>query len=405
MLFYVSIFALLLSLILLINNWKSNKNATYLALFLISSSIYGITHYFVMYGKSPFWLAIFYNHFTPLMLLLGPFLFFYIRGTLNDTAALKKSDYFHFIPAIIQLIGILPYTFKPFSEKLQIATTIIQNIDTIIAIRGNYFFSTELNFIFRPVALLMYILYCMYLIWKRFSSSNFDTNIPKKQLLISFRWLIILIVSLFFIVIEFLIITYNSIHLKPSIGLVNSYPLYILSGAAYGVMSLSLLLFPNVLYGIPKRVLVKEEETKKTKKQKQVTTTPAEKATNFDEDPFFDLSENIKTYLEKDRPYLNADFSISDIALAMHVPQNHVSYCINTIMQTKFSTLKADLRIHYATELFSGKLNESYTIEGIAQQAGFKTRTSFYSAFKEKTGMTPTEFIAATNPLIYKQYL
>jgi AraC-like DNA-binding protein len=77
------------------------------------------------------------------------------------------------------------------------------------------------------------------------------------------------------------------------------------------------------------------------------------------------------------------------------VPQNHVSYCINTIMQTKFSTLKADLRINYTIELFSGKLKESYTIEGIAQQAGFKTRASFYNAFKEKTGITPTEFIAA----------
>jgi AraC-like DNA-binding protein len=337
------------------------------------------------------------------MLLLGPLLLFYIRGTLNDTAALKKSDYFHFIPAIIQLIGILPYTFKPFSEKLEIATIIINNIDQILNIHGNYFFSTEINFIIRPVVLLFYIIYCMYLIWKRFAVNHFDANIPKKQFLISFRWLIILIVSLFFIVIEFLIITFNSIHIKPSIGLVNSYPLYILSGVAYCIMSFSLLLFPTILYGIPKRVAIKE--TKRIKPQKQINTIQLEEATNFDEDPFFDLSENIKTYLEKDRPYLNTNFSISDIALAMHVPQNHVSYCINTIMQTKFSTLKADLRVHYATELFSGKLNESYTIEGIAQQAGFKTRTSFYSAFKEKTGMTPTEFIAATNPLIYKQYL
>ena len=63
-------------------------------------------------------------------------------------------------------------------------------------------------------------------------------------------------------------------------------------------------------------------------------------------------------------------------------------------MQTKFPTLKSDLRINYVVELFSGKLKESYTIEGISRQAGFNTRASFYSAFKEKTGMTPTEYIA-----------
>ena len=396
MLLYISIFTILLSLILLYSNWNINRNATYLALFLISVSIYGIAHYFVVYGKSPFWLAIFYNHFTPLMLFLGPFLLFYFRGTLNDNAALKKRDWIHFIPALIHLIGIIPYTLQPFSEKIQIATIIIHDIDQILNINNNYFYSTAVNFVIRPVLLLVYIVYCMYLIWKRFAITIFDANIPKKQLLISFRWLIILIVSLFFIVIEFLIITFNSIHIKPSVGLVNSYPLYILSGVAYGIMSLSLLLFPNILYGIPKRVAETTiTASKKVKKQKQIVPLEEEVTINLEKDPFFELSENIKAYLEKERPYLDADFSISDIALAMRVPQNHVSYCVNTLMQTKFSTLKSDLRIQYATELFSGNLKESYTIEGIAQQSGFKTRANFYSVFKEKTGMTPTEFIAA----------
>ncbi len=393
MLLYVSLFTILLSLILLFNNWKINKNAAYLSLFLISSSIYGIAHYFVMYGKSPFWLAIFYNHFTPLMLLLGPFLYFYIRGTLDDTYSLKKKDFIHFIPAIIHFIGIIPYILQPFSEKLQIATQIIDNIDALLKIQINYFYDTKVSFVIRPVLLLCYILYCMYLIWKRFSSTTFDRNIPKKQLLISLRWLIVLIVSLFFIVVEFLIITYNSIHIKPSVGLINSYSSYILSGVAYCIMSFSLLLFPNILYGFPKRIAT--GNLQKTRDEKQLPTIDAKKTVNVEEDPFFDLSENIKKYLIKEKPFINPDFSISDIALAMQVPQNHVSYCINDIMQTKFSTLKSDLRINYAVELLSGNLKESFTIEGIAQQSGFKTRASFYNAFKEKTGMNPTDFIDA----------
>jgi AraC-like DNA-binding protein len=376
----------------LYSNWNINRNAIYLALFLISVSIYGIAHYFVVYGKSPFWLAVFYNHFTPFMLLVGPLLLFYVRGTLDDTAVLKKTDVFHFIPALVHLIGIIPYCLQPFSEKIQIAIIIIHNIDDIVTINTNYFYSTSINFILRPVLLFGYVVYCMYLIWKRFSANNFDRNIPKKQLLISFRWLIILVVSLFFIVVEFLIITYNSLYIKPSVGLINSYPMYILSGVAYFGMSFSLLLFPNILYGIPKRIEVKEKN-KKVELKKQVPIQ--EETVSLEDDPFYELSESIKVYLEKERPYLNADFSLSDIALALQVPQNHVSYCINTIMGTKFSTLKSDLRINYVTDLFSGNLKESYTIEGIAQQSGFKTRANFYSVFKEKTGMTPTEFIAA----------
>jgi AraC-like DNA-binding protein len=392
MLLYVSLFTILLSLILLINNWDINRNAIYLALFLICASIYGIAHYFVVYGKSSFWLAIFYNHFTPLMLLLGPLLLFYVRGTIKDNFRLSNWDAVHFIPALIHLIGIIPYSLLPFEEKIRIAHTIITNVDEIITINTNYFYNSAISFVIRPVLLLGYILYCMMLLWKRFKNSKLDVDVPQKQLFISLRWLIILLVSLFFIVFEFLIITYNSLTIKPSVGLINSYPLYILSGAAYGIMSLSLLMFPNVLYGIPKRI-VEKEKNKEVKLKKHVVTLQDESAP-LEEDPFYELSESIKVYLEKERPYLNSDFSLSDIALAMQVPQNHVSYCINTIMQTKFSTLKADLRINYTLELFSGKLKESYTIEGIAQQAGFKTRASFYSAFKEKTGVTPTEFIA-----------
>ena len=393
MLLYVSVFTILLSLILLFNNWNINRNAAYLSLFLIIASIYGITHYFALYGKSPFWLAVFYNHFTPLMLLLGPFLLFYIRGTLNDTHTLKRLDFAHFLPALINLIGIIPYTLQSFDEKQKIAATIIHNVDNIVTINTNCFYSATDNFILRPVLLIGYVVYCMYLIWEKSSIKDFDKNIPKKQLLISFRWLIILVVSLFFIVSEFLIITYNSIHIKPSIGLINSYPLYILSGVAYCIMCFSLLLFPNILYGIPKRIHL--QEAKKPKNQKQIASI--DEGVTSEQDPFFDLSASIKEYLKAEKPFINPNFAISDIALALQVPQNHVSYCINDIMETKFSTLKTDLRIEHAVQLLSGNLKDSFTIEGIAQQSGFKSRASFYSAFKEKTGVTPTEFIAAKN--------
>lgn len=392
MLLYISVSTVLLSLLLLYNNWKTNKNAVYLALFLISASIYGIAHYLVIYGKSPFWLAIFYNHFTPLMLLLGPFLLFYVRGTLNDTARLGKWDVVHGIPALIHLIGIIPYSLLPFEEKITIANTIITNVDALVSIKTNLFYNSAISFVIRPVLLLCYILYCMVLLWKRFNNSKLDPDVPQKQLFISLRWLIILLVSLFFIVVEFLIITYNSITIKPSVGLINSYPLYILAGVAYCIMSFSLLLFPNILYGIPKRI-PSERETKKVKPQKQMEATIVTDSP-IEEDPFYELSENIKEYLKKERPFVNPNFSISDIALAMQVPQNHVLYCINDIMQTKFSTLKSDLRAGYAVELLSGNMKEALTIEGIAQQSGFNTRASFYNAFKEKTGMTPTEFIA-----------
>ena len=126
MLLYISLFTILLSIVLVIHNWKTNTNALFLGSFFGILSIYGIIHYLTLYGNSPFWLALLFNHFTPMMLLLGPLLFFYIRGVLKDNDSITSKDLIHLFPSIIQLIGIIPYTFLPFETKLSISFFILQ---------------------------------------------------------------------------------------------------------------------------------------------------------------------------------------------------------------------------------------------------------------------------------------
>lgn len=390
MLLYISAFTILLSFLLIYNNWKINKTAVYLSLFLLCVSIYGIAHYFVLYGKSPFWLAIFYNHFTPLMLMLGPLLFFYVRGTLYNSSKLHRWDFIHCIPALIHLIGIIPYFIQPFDKKLQIAEAIIKDIDIILSINSNFLFNTAFNFTFRSIFLLLYIVYCSFLVWKRFNDKKLAKNMQAKSLVISLRWLVVLLSSLFLIVTEFLIITYNSLTIKPSVGLRNSYPLYILSGIAYFTIAFSLLLFPKILYGITKKNSREQggEKMKFDKKNEKPVNS-----ISIEEGYYFELTEDIKEYLNKEKIFLNRDFSIVDIALGLKISENEVIYCITNVLQTKFTTLRSDLRIDNAIKLLSNLSNNNLTIEGIAQQSGFKTRASFYKAFKDKTGMNPTEFI------------
>lgn len=119
MLLFICLTICVLAILLTFYNWHRNKTAIYLAAFLVTISVYGLAHYFAVDGKSAFWLAIFYVHFTPLNLLAGPFLYFYIRGTLNDRSEISRNDIIHFIPAIIHLIGIIPYMFSSFQYKEQ----------------------------------------------------------------------------------------------------------------------------------------------------------------------------------------------------------------------------------------------------------------------------------------------
>ena len=368
-------------------NWKSNKNATYLSLVFILTSIFGIAHYFIVFGDSRFWLAVFYNNFAPCMFLIGPFLYFYVRNTLLDKTVLSKKDRLHFIPATIALIGTVPYLFQSFEKKLQIADRIIENLDAIRDIEINLFYNVGQSFAFRTILAFLYLIYCIYLLWKAYPSEINDPEVPKKQFMITYRWLIILLTSLLFIFISFTVLSLNAAVSKPSDTIDDGYVLYVMAGFAYCVMSFSLILFPEILYGIPRKQI--EAVTSKKKKEK-IKIAP-------EEDPFFDMYTAILKYLHEEKPFLNPDFAVSDIALDLQVPQNHVSYCITYLMETRFSKLKSELRIQHAVELLKKGSNSVLTIEAIGKQSGFKTRSNFYAAFKEETGLTPTEYIEQVN--------
>ena len=113
----------------------------------------------------------------------------------------------------------------------------------------------------------------------------------------------------------------------------------------------------------------------------------------LEENLFLKLSEKIQDYFDNEKPYLNPDFSIAQISLRMNVPQNHILYCINSIFNTKFSKLKTELRVEQTKVLLQESVHSNITIDGIAQLAGFSSRSSFYNAFKEETGITPSDYL------------
>ena len=111
---YFGILTLILTLILTFYNAKVNKAIFYLSGFLISITVYGLVHYYYFSGESVFIFSIINMHFLPLYYLSGPMLFFYVRSTLKDNSQLSKIDLLHFIPFLIGLIYILPYSFESF---------------------------------------------------------------------------------------------------------------------------------------------------------------------------------------------------------------------------------------------------------------------------------------------------
>ena len=71
-----------------------------------------------------------------------------------------------------------------------------------------------------------------------------------------------------------------------------------------------------------------------------------------------------------------------------------MSSIINSIQEKSFTHYINDLRIDYiVNELKTNENLRKYTINGIAEEAGFNTGESFSKAFLKRTGIKPSFFI------------
>ncbi len=404
MLLYISLLTIILSGLLVTYNWRINKNTIYLGAFFSILATYGLTHYFTIYANSPFWLAVFYNNFSPFWFLTGPLLLFYYRGTLTDNSRLKGTDIIHFIPFLVQLIGIFPYLLTPFSYKVDIASQILNDLNLITQFKVNWITKPIVNFLGRPILVFLYLGYITYLLWLNNPKSN-RAKVPIQQFKLTYRWLILLEVTTAILIINFFLLSLSLSKQTVTATMVNAQFTHFFSGIAYFCMSFMLLLFPRILYGMPiytANSITEISSQEKIKKETNPIVEPINIVAEIQlpqDDPFFELVDKINAYLKKEEPYLNPEFTINELAASLKVPVHHVSYCLNTLMNVKFTSLRTQLRIQYAAKLLDSGQADELSMDGIGKKSGFSTRSNFYNAFKTETGMTPSEYLERKNEL------
>ncbi len=398
MLLSACLLSIALSIILILNNRRVNKNSVFLGIYLIMISLYGVSHYVVVNSQSKFWVAIVLNHLTPLNLLAGPALYFYVRGTIDDSATFYKKDLFHFIPAIIHLIGIIPYAIKPFSYKEKIAALVIENIDNIKQVPFNFIYKPEVAFVIRPGLLLLYLVYCFYILIRYKYMINKKEIVPQKQLETTYRWILLLLFFTFIFLVNFSFITYEFLLKGAEITMTHYYLVLMFTGVSYFLLSFSLLFFPNVLYGFPS--ILKRKAVTDLSDELIAVTPPAmieqEPVPNKQEDDvadFADLADKIILYAENKKPFLNNSFNIQDISVYLGVPSHHIYYCFSNVLKIKFTDWRSKLRVEYTKQLMLNGQLAIKTMEGIGKEAGFNSRSTFYSAFKLETGKNPAEWL------------
>ncbi|MEL7170714.1 MAG: helix-turn-helix domain-containing protein, partial [Bacteroidota bacterium] len=99
--------------------------------------------------------------------------------------------------------------------------------------------------------------------------------------------------------------------------------------------------------------------------------------------------ETLLQHFDTDRPYLRTDLTLREVADQIEVPQRYVSQVINEKLDQHFMDFVNGYRVEAAKTMLVDAAWAHLTIDGIAGEAGFNSRSAFYTAFKKATGTTP----------------
>ena len=102
--------------------------------------------------------------------------------------------------------------------------------------------------------------------------------------------------------------------------------------------------------------------------------------------------EAINAYLFE-HPYVQKEFSLSQMSFDLKIPERALSNYFNKDLSITFSEWRKNLRIDHVCKLIEAGESKNLTIEAIASNAGFASRSKFIDAFKERKGVTPSAFI------------
>lgn len=375
MILYLSITTLALCLLIGYNNYKDNKNSLLLIAYLTILSIYNILHFFLFDGNSILGIAILLRHSSPLFYLPGVFLFLYVRGTLKNEWVFSKYDLWHFLPFLVGFINISPYFLIPFHEKMIYAEKLFSNSNFTVLGKSSLIYPFYVSAIIRSLLLGGYLIASSIILYKYHKTGIEKGKCSKKQ----FNWLSFLIANAILLTLCSFYLTFNfyidTIVEKTAI---NDYFFTIIAGVTFTLIPSVLIFYPHVIYGV-----LDSELSENAKGDKNT----------LNDKNLYLLAERIMECFENEQPYLDKSFSLDDLANYLNVPKHQLYNCLNICLNKKFTQLRTSFRIEHAKKLLLAGNLDLKSLQGVWMEAGFSSKTNFFTTFKEETGLTPTEFL------------
>ena len=381
-----------LALIVLFFN-QGNKSANlYLGLFLLCFNVFTLTHYTFLFLNSEYLIAtLLILPFNSLIYVVGPLAYLYIRSILNDEAKFTKLDLLHFFPFFLNFIDNIPVFFS-WEIKLKAASYIINNnwaeLDSLLPYK---LMTIKVNFTLRVIQLFFYVL----LIWVLIISKKFrfykgranpnQFNIIKKWLV--FFTLLFSFLAINYVGIGIIFLKYTDKEVLTGNGIFLFYFVFI----GLIILEIGLLLYPQILYGIPLYRQVHPVSQPSDVDEIRITNS-IKNNTSILSDEQLNLIELSLIEWINSKKYLESDASMVSLAKDINIPLYHIRYYFNQISKEKFIDWRNSLRVDYAVELIKQGKGKDITIETLGKNSGFKTYSSFIQFFKQRKGVLPSDF-------------
>jgi len=95
--------------------------------------------------------------------------------------------------------------------------------------------------------------------------------------------------------------------------------------------------------------------------------------------------------------YLKSDINLNKVAEVLQTNRSYMSKIINTAFEKNFSDYINELRIKESCEIICKNTKHNFTIDHLYSEVGFTSKSTFYTAFKKYTGVTPAVFFKLKN--------
>ena len=302
----------------------------------------------------------------------GPLLYLYVKYQTTEKIAFHWRHILHFIPFLLVFISAILLRGRPVMQLDNFWAT-----DAFLSFRLIY----GLSFF---VSITSYSIVAFILINQH--QRNIQNLVSYTSGRITLSWLLVISISFYVTYVAvFILGVYIIFARNPSYD--PSIPSYF--GLTFFAFAFSFFGFKQP--GIFKEILTEQKHPSIRKQEAEIMDVKYERS-GLKEKDARKYQEKLLVYMEKDRPYLDVDLTIHDVSQALNISRHHLTQVINGLLGKNFYNFINEYRLEEVKKLLVDEAYSKYTLTSIAYEAGFNSKSSFNSVFKNATGMTPSQF-------------